>query len=147
MKELASKFILCSTLIVGSLLGAPLQAAGDQGHHQSGIIGRLQVEQVGVSLPWQVRVTTDTGESVTVLELGDEGEFLVNLKPGVYRLTPVASVWFTVNGVWTSGEFVGPTLEVTVAKKDFTPVELPVVWQDEWPAPGNGSPSFRVLYQ
>jgi len=146
MKRVAFKFITCLTLIIASLLAAPLQAVGNQGHNQSGIIGRVQIEQVGVNLPWQVRVSTETGESVAVLELGDEGEFLVNLKPGAYRLTPVAYIWFTVNGVWTSGEFVGPTLEVTVAKKDFTPVELPVVWQDDWPSPGDRVPSFPVLY-
>ena len=128
MKQITRKVLICAALVIGSLLPVAVHADGNRGHHQSGIIGRVQIEQTIPTLAWQVRVSTDTCESLTVLETDDEGQFVVNLKPGTYRLTPFAVVWFLYNGVWMSGEFVGPSVQVTVAKKDFTVVELPIVW-------------------
>ena len=92
---------------------------GNQGHHQSGIIGRVKVEQIGVLLPWQVRVTTDTFQPVAVLATDEDGQFIVNLKPGTYHL----NAFVGGNGGATLG---GPTIQVTVTKKDFTIVELPL---------------------
>ena len=133
MKHIALKPLLCIALLIGGFLPAAVHADGNRGHHQSGIIGRVQVEQAVLPFIWQVRVSTDTCESLTVLETDDEGQFVVNLKPGTYRLTPFAPVWLLYYGTWSYAEIVGPTVQVTVAKKDFTAVELPVGWQDSWP--------------
>ena len=87
MKNSTHKFTLCAVLFLGCFLPVARQAEGNQGHHQSGIIGRVQVEQIGVLLPWQVRVTTDTFEPVAVLPTDEGGHFIVNLKrtPNVVR--------------------------------------------------------------
>src|SRR4051794_2108410 len=88
MKNSTRKFMLCAVMILGSFLPIAVQADGRQGHHQSGIIGRVQVEQIGVRLPWQGRVTTHTFQPVAVLPTDADGQFIVNSKPGTYLLNP-----------------------------------------------------------
>jgi len=120
MKNSTRNFALCALLIFGSFLPVTFQAEGNQGHHQSGIIGRVQVEQIGARLPWQVRVTTDRFEPVAVLPADEDGNFMLNLKPGAYHLNAFV-------GGGGGATLVGPTIRVTVTKKDFTLVELPLV--------------------
>jgi len=114
MKNITHKLIICAALIIGSFLPASVQADG-RGHHQSGIIGRVQIEQIGIPLLWQVRVSSDSFKPITILQADAEGQFLVNLKPGTYRLSAFV------------GGLVGPSIQVRVTKKDFTIVELPIV--------------------
>src|SRR5881628_500865 len=117
MKTVIPKLFLSIGLLTAYLL--PLSVEANQGHHQSGIIGRVQVEQIGVRLDWQVRVTTDMFEPVAVLQTDEDGQFIVNLKPGTYHL----NAFVGGNGDAT---LAGPTIRVTVTKKDFTIVELPL---------------------
>jgi len=133
MKHIALKPLLCIALFVSGLFPATVQADGNRGHHQSGIIGRVQLEQSSLPLSWQVRVSTDRGEAITVLQPDEDGQFAVNLKPGTYRLTAFAPVWLLYYGVPMYAEFSGPPVQVTVSKKDFTAVEVPLAWQDSWP--------------
>ena len=119
MKTVIPKLILSFGLLTGYLLPIGASVEANLGHHQSGIIGRVQVEQIGVRLDWQVRVTTDMFEPVAVLQTDEDGQFIVNLKPGNYHL----SAFVGGNGGATLG---GPTIRVTVTKKDFTIVELPL---------------------
>ena len=135
MKQITRKFIICAALVIASLLPAAVQANGNRGHHQSGIIGRVQVEQSGLPFLWQVRVSTDTCEPITVVQTEDDGQFVVNLKPGTYRLRPFVPLWWVgLNGERLYAEFNGPPVQVTVAKKDFTVVELPlsIPWPQNW---------------
>ena len=120
MKKIIHEFTLCAVVILVSFLPLAVHADGNQGHHQSGIIGRVQVEQIGVRLPWRVRVTTDTFQPVAVLPTDEEGQFIVNLKPSTYHL----NAFVGGNGGATLG---GPTIRVMVTKKDFRLVELPLV--------------------
>lgn len=123
MKSLKTLAVLCVAFLVVCSPGAMARAAG---HHQSGIIGRIQVEQPGLPFPWHVRVSTDTGDCVTDLQTDDDGQFIINLKPGTYRLTPFVPLWWVgLNGERLYAELTGPPVQVTVAKKDFTVVELP----------------------
>ena len=119
MKNITRKIIICAALVIGSLLPVAVQADGNQGHHESGIIGRVQIEQIGVRLPWQVRVSTDSFKAVAVLQTDEDGQFMVSLKPGTYHL----SAFVGGNG---SASLGGPPIRVTVTKKDFTLVELPL---------------------
>ena len=124
MKSLKTLAILCVAVLAVCSPGATARAAG---HHQSGIIGRVQVEQSSLPFLWQVRVSTDTGEFVTALQTDAEGQFVVNLKPGTYRLTPFVPLWWIgLDGERLYSEFTGPPVQVAVAKKDFTMVELPL---------------------
>jgi len=119
MKTVIPKLILSFGLLTGYLLPISASVEANQGHHQSGIIGRVQVEQIGVRLPWQVSVITDSFEAVAVLQTDEDGQFIVNLKPGTYYL----SAFVGGNG---DARLVGPPIRVTVTKKDFTLVELPL---------------------
>lgn len=143
MKQRTHKLVIWAALIIASLLPATVQANGNRGHHQSGIVGRVQVEQSGLPVHWQVSVSTDCDsiiileaeddQQVTVLQTEDDGRFVVNLKPGTYRLRPFVPLWFVgVNGDWLYAELAGPPVLVTVDKKDFTVVELPLGWPDTW---------------
>ena len=131
MKQITRKVLICAALVIGSLLPVAVHADGNRGHHQSGIIGRVQVEQVGGAFPWQVWVGTDTGESITVLQTDDEGQFVVNLKPGTYQLQPFCPLSISDGELPGGVVLIGPPVQVTVAKKDFTVVELPFAWP--WP--------------
>ena len=131
MSHITRNLLLCFALAIGGLLPAAVHADGNRGHHQSGIIGRVQVEQVGGALPWQVWVGTDRGESVTVLQTDNDGEFVVNLKPGTYQLQPFCPLTISDGGLPVDVVLIGPPVEVTVVKKDFTVVELPLAWP--WP--------------
>jgi hypothetical protein len=137
MRQFTLKLIIWPFLVIASLLPRAVQANENRGHHQSGIIGRVQVEQSGLAVHWQVSVSTDCDstivleaaddEQVTVLQTEDDGRFVVNLKPGRYRLRPFVPVWFvSVSGDWLYAELAGPPVLVTVNKKDFTVVELPL---------------------
>jgi len=132
MKHIALKPLLCIALLIGGFLPAAVHADGNRGHHQSGIIGRVQVEQVGGALSWQVWVGTDSGESVTVLQTNSDGEFVVNLKPGTYQLQPFCPLSISDGELPGDVVLIGPPVQVTVAKKDFTVVDLPLAW--EWPS-------------
>jgi hypothetical protein len=118
MKYTMYKFI-SAALLLGCLVPVGMRAQDNRGHHQSGIIGRVQIEQIGVRLPWQVRVTTVMFEPVAVLPADEDGNFIVNLKPGTYQL----NAFVGGNGGAT---LATPPVRVTVEKKDFTIVELPV---------------------
>ena len=154
MRQFTPKHIIWPFLVIASLLPSTVQASENRGHHQSGIIGRVQVEQSGLAVHWQVSVSTDCdstivleaedNQQVTVLQTEDDGRFAVNLKPGRYRLRPFVPVWFiTVSGEWLYAELAGPPMLVTVDKKDFTVVELPLGWPDYWP-PGDDFPLFPL---
>jgi hypothetical protein len=94
----------------------------DREHHgQSGIVGRVMLEQMGARLDWRVRVSTEDHKLVTELEINESGFFKVNLKPGSYILTPFI------------GGLVGPSLAVTVQKNGFASVELPLVLGPQFP--------------
>ena len=132
MRNITRNFIICAALVIGSLLPLTVQAGGNRGHHQSGvigrvhrghhqsgIIGRVQVEQApGLPHLWQVWVTTESYEPVILLQTDDHGRFFVNLKPGTYWLYPILD-----EGEVTS---IGVSVRVVVEKNDFTVVKLPL---------------------
>jgi len=121
MKTITHKFALCAVLLSGCLLPVAAHAEDNQGHHQSGVIGRVQVEQVGLPHLWQVRVSTEAYGQASVIQTDDEGQFVVNLKPGTYHLTPF------IGGDGNAG-LVGPPIQVTVEKKDLTVVEMSLIF-------------------
>jgi hypothetical protein len=119
MSSIARRFILTAALTAACLL--PGLTRANQGHHQSGIIGRVQVEQVGLPHLWKVRVSTEAYSLVEDIQTDENGQFVVNLKPGTYHLTPFL-------GGEEGAVLVGPSIQATVEKKDFTVVELPLVF-------------------
>ena len=66
-------------------------------------------------------MSTDTYKLVADIQTGEDGEFVVNLKPGTYHLMP-----FLVTEGYPVA--IGPSVQVTVEKKDFTVVELSVIF-------------------
>lgn len=119
MKNITQIFIVCAAMLFGPLLPASAQTQGNQGHHQSGVIGRVQVEQIALPPLWKVHVSTQTFQLIEDVQTDEGGRFIVNLKPGTYYLTPFL-------GGDGGGSLVGPPMLVTVEKKDFTIVELPI---------------------
>jgi hypothetical protein len=117
MKNMTRKFIIGAALLVGCLLPVTTQARGNQGHHQSGIIG--QIEQVPG--PWSIRIVSAHGKFVADIQADDSGFFEVDLKPGTYILTPFI---LSIDG---TGALLGVSTTVTVDKKTFTTAELPIV--------------------
>jgi hypothetical protein len=117
MKKSTHKFAICAALLIGCLLPAATRAQQNQGHHQSGIIG--QIEQVPG--PWNVRIVSGEGKFVGDIQAADNGFFEVDLKPGTYVLTPYI---LSIDG---TGALLGVSTTVSVEKKEFTTVELPVV--------------------
>jgi len=119
MNKITCRFMGCGVLVIACSLASVTHAKENQGHHQSGIIGRVQAEQFNLPHVWQVRVSTEQHKLVTVVQTDEDGRFVVNLKPGTYHLTP-----------FLAGEgkarLVGPSIPVTVEKKDFSVVELPL---------------------
>ncbi len=103
-------------------------------HHehsgQSGIVGRLMLEQMGVRFDWRVRVSTEQFELVKDLDTNDQGYFRVNLKPGKYYVTPF------LGGDGGATLIVSPSVRVVVQKKRFTTVQLPLVFGPIFPSPG-----------
>ena len=89
-------------------------------HRQSGITGQVVLdswEQVKMPVQCLITVATDSGKLVTTLATDQDGLFDVALKPGTYVLTPY---WPPApNGATV----IGPSLRVTVEKKDYTVVE------------------------
>jgi hypothetical protein len=126
MKHYTTPFALIASLLIGCLLPAATVAGENQGHHQSGIVGRVQLEQISFRFAWKVRVSKENFDPVAVLETDEAGHFAVNLKPGIYRLTPFV-------GGDGGASLVGPSLLVAVEKKNFTVVELPLVFGPYWP--------------
>src|SRR5262245_56213102 len=130
MKSIPSKIVLGLSLLVASLQPTPVSAEPgkqtNQGHHQSGIIGRVMVGQIGFRTAWKVRVSTADHQPITVLQSDADGYFAVNLKPGTYWLTPFL-------GDEGGAMLIGPSIPVTVKKKDFAVVELPLVFGPYWP--------------
>jgi hypothetical protein len=126
MKHCPTPFALVATLLISCLLPAATSAGENQGHHQSGIVGRVQSEQISFQFPWKVRVSKQNFDSVSVLETDEAGQFAVNLKPGLYWLTPFV-------GGDGGANLVGPSIVVTVEKKSFSVVELPLVFGPYWP--------------
>ena len=117
MKSITHKLAICAALLFACLLPVATQAQDNQGHHQSGIIG--QIEQV--SGPWDIWIVTGDGKFVTDIQADDSGLFKVDLKPGTFVLTPYIP---SIDG---SGALLGVSTTVTVEKKTFTAVVLPVV--------------------
>ena len=126
MKHCTTTFALIAALLIGCLLPAAAPAGENQGHHQSGIVGRVQLEQIGWQFAWKVRVSKENFDPVAVLETDEAGHFAINLKPGTYWLTPTLSGDGAV-------ALVGPRIRVTVEKKNFAVVELPLVFGPYWP--------------
>ncbi len=110
---------MTAALAVACLL--PIATQANQGHHQSGIVGRVEVEQVGLPHVWKVRVTTATYKLVEDVQTDENGQFVVNLKPGTYHLTPFL-------GGDGGAVLVGPSIQVTVEKKDFAVVEMSLIF-------------------
>ena len=126
MKHFTTPFALIASLLISCLLPVATPAGENRGYHQSGIVGRVMVEQTGWHFPWKVRVNKENYDPVAILETAEAGHFAVNLKPGIYWLTPVLSGDGAV-------ALVGPSVRVTVEKKDFAVVELPLVFGPYWP--------------
>ncbi|HEY5912044.1 MAG TPA: hypothetical protein VJA21_15680 [Verrucomicrobiae bacterium] len=119
MKNVSGRFLTTAALAVACLL--PVATPANQGHHQSGIVGRVQVEQVRLPHFWQVRVATAAFKLVEDIQTDEDGRFTVNLKAGVYHPAP----FLAGEG---GGVLVGPSVQVSVEKKDFTVVELSLVF-------------------
>ena len=119
MKNIARRFILIAALACACLLTGVTRA--NQGHHQTGIIGRVQVEQINLPHVWKVHVSTETFKLIEDVQTDENGQFIVTLKPGTYYLTPF------LRGE-TGGELVGPSVRLMVEKKDFRVVELSLVF-------------------
>jgi hypothetical protein len=126
MKHLTTLLTLIASLLITSLLPMATPAGENRGHHQSGIVGRVQLEQIGWHFPWKVRVNEENLDPIALLETDEAGYFAINLKPGIYWLTPILSG----DGAAT---LVGPRVRVMVEKKDFAVVELPLVFGPYWP--------------
>lgn len=73
-----------------------------------------------------ISVQTESGRFVTTLETGADGLFRVALKPGTYVLTPYWPA--SPDGAVLSG----PSVRVTVEKKDYTVVVTPFTFFDDW---------------
>jgi len=106
--------------------GSETRLLANQGHHQSGITGRVSGGVIIATptgegsrvIPDIVRVYSDSGELVAEVETEVEGNawwhFQINLKPGNY--TVIASV--------PGGYSYSYPVSVTVDKKQFTEVNL-----------------------
>ena len=117
MKDTKALAVLCITSL---LICFPRATARAEGHHQSGVVGRVVWATLDPS-PFHcfVRVVTDSGRVVTALETDANGAFRVALKPGTYLLTPFLPLG-------PSGAVaMGLTQRVTVEKKDYTMVVMP----------------------
>lgn len=116
--------VFCVSLLFACLVQTSLRA---EGHHQSGIIGAVVWATWSPETPVQchVRIETDSGRFITTLETGADGLFRVALKPGTYVLTP----YFPQDGDATLS---GPSLRVTVEKKDYADVVMPFSFFDDW---------------
>lgn len=112
-----SKLIVCVGLLAClSLAAAP---ANGKGYHQSGVIGQVQSDIVFND--WTVLVVSDDGEFVTEFLTDENGGFAVDLKPGTYALVAFIPV------VGPFPPIVGTPVTVTVEKKQFESVILPVI--------------------
>jgi hypothetical protein len=117
MKDTKALAVLCITSL---LICFPRATARAEGHHQSGVVGRVVWATLDPS-PFHcfVRVVTDSGRVVTALETDANGAFRVALKPGTYLLIPFLPLG-------PSGAVaMGLTQRVTVEKKDYTMVVMP----------------------
>jgi hypothetical protein len=131
MKSIAPKLIIWIGLLVVSLLPAGAQLQGHQGHHQSGITGRVNGGMVSVTptgegsmvIPDYVRVYSDTGELVTEVETevteNATWHFDVYLKPGRYMVMA-----YVPPAPEDGGVLYTYPVAVTVEKKQFTDVVL-----------------------
>src|SRR5690348_13643383 len=102
--------------VILTCIAIPTFSQGNQGHHQSGIKGRVTVEQVLIHTGWHVRITTVDGQWVADIETNDDGEFTINLKPGEYLLT-----------AYRGGNLNPFSIGVTVAKKEFSEIQVPLI--------------------
>ena len=118
MKNNNLKVILWIGLLAACLLPMDVRAEGHQGHHQSGVSG--QVERVILFHHWNVSIVSDTGDVVADFLTNEDGSFEVNLKPGSYILTAYIPYF------GTPGTVYGTPVQVTVEKKQFASVFLPI---------------------
>ncbi len=131
MKNFTPKLMVCAALVIGCLLPIAVQAQGNQGHHQSGIIGQVNfgilsgtpTGEGGTIIPDHVRVYSDKGKLVAAVETEVTANafwhFQVFLKPGTYTVTAYAGVPPENGGVTYSFP-----VTVIVRKKQFTEVAL-----------------------
>ena len=126
MKTTPTLLVLCASLLFACFPQTSLRA---EGHHQSGIIGEVVwatwSPELETPVQCHVRVETDSGRFITALETGADGLFRVALKPGTYVLTP----FFPQD---SDATLSGPSLRVTVDKKDYTVVVMPFSFFDDW---------------
>jgi hypothetical protein len=124
---------VCAVLVFAGLYPAAVQAGGNQGHQQSGLLGQAFVSLsycVTLGSPPQpcpdaqpisgtVLVYSAAGKLVATVETDEDGFFKVNLKPADYLLTmyipppsPGAAGFGYLEATW---------VPFTVQKKEFTP--------------------------
>jgi hypothetical protein len=108
-----------------------MSAKGDQGHHQSGMVGRVNggaviggpTAEVSGVVPDHVRVYSAAGELLVDVLTETQGDdlwhFEVFLKPGTYTVLAYVDAAPEDGGAWHTSP-----IQVTVEKKEFTEVEL-----------------------
>ncbi len=130
MKKYTQELRVCAALIIGCLLPTTAQSQGNQGHHQSGIVGLVTAGVVsgtptgeGPIIPEHVRVYSETGKLLTEVETEATADanwhFEIFLKPGTYTLVAYAGPPPEEGGILYSFP-----VAVTVGKKQFTEVTL-----------------------
>ena len=111
------RILLGLVVLVAGLLPVGV-GADSRGHHQSGVTG--QVQGFIVFHNWNVLVVSDTGKVAADFLTAPDGSFELNLKPGTYVLTAYIRNFGPHAIVW------GTPVEVTVEKKAFATVTLPI---------------------
>ncbi len=131
MKNFTGKCLIGAALLIGCLLPVAASAQENQGHHQSGILGKVNGGVVmatptgegSMVIPDHVRVYSDKGN--LLLEVQTEvtedawWHFEVYLKPGNYTVIAYAGAAPENGGIL----YCFP-VPVTVGKKHFTEVAL-----------------------
>ena len=124
--------MVCAALLCGCFLPVPAQAQGNQ---DSGIIGQVNgglllpggiVGHPGIIvIPDHVRVYSDKGKLLTDVETEVMAKvywhFEVLLKPGTYTV-----VAYSGTPPENGGTHYSPPVTVTVTKKQFTEVAIPL---------------------
>ena len=117
--------IIFQTLNLLALLLCSAQLSFAQGKH-SGIVGEslmfcCPVSGPGIECPdWPypstIAIYSENGRLLTTVDTGDDGLFIIYLKPGVYTIVPM--------GPTPPGEITPEPMDITVEKKQFTPVTI-----------------------